>query len=153
MGFGESATDEQQLAYPLLPEGVYTKPYSVSELQSLTPEQKSAVGNFTIGKAGYGEISYNVAGSDVTDVRSLDLRQAFTWSGKKHRTTNLGMYKDIEPKPDVGTKLNKPATLKVYFNKDWTYTRIVNTFERRINGEFVDFDRDTKLLSFRISSF
>jgi len=153
MGFGENGNGDQKLTYPLLPEGVYTKPYSVSELQSLTPERLASVGNFTIGKSGFGEVAYDIEGSDVTDVRSLDLRQVFTWSGKKYRTTNLGMYRNVDPKPSVGTELNKPATLKVYFNKDWTYTRIVNTVERRIKGEFVEYNREDKLLTFRIPSF
>lgn len=152
LGSSEVMAKEDDAAYPLVASEVYTKPLSLDAMQGLSSIEKAKVGNFTIGVKGYGEISFDVDGYDTTDVRSLDLRDALSWSGKRGSRTNLGLYKDVV-KPALGVALNKPATLTVYFDKDWSLSKIKSTVQRKIKGEFVSFDEVTKELKFRINHF
>ena len=92
-------------AYPRLPGQVYAKPEAAGQLASVV--------GFTLGRPGFGEVAFDVAGFNVTDIRGLDLRGVLRWGGSAGRMTSVTLYPDAATKPQRGTQLNKPATVTV----------------------------------------
>jgi len=142
--------DESSTQWPLLPPGVYTRP---ANLHLLSDAHKATMKDFTVGKVGFGEISFDVEQFSVSDLRELDLRNALRFSGTANHITNVELYPHTETKPEVGTELNKPATITVFFDKQWSDFRIREVTEQRDGVTFVAYDRATKMLKFQVSHF
>jgi len=121
---------------------------------SATDELKASVAGFTIGKAEFGEIAFDIPSFNTTDVRHLDLRDTVVWEGTPGHMTSVTLYPDQTTKPPQGVALNKPATISVYFTKEgWSMERIVSIVESQEDTKFVSYDNSTKLLRFQVSHF
>jgi len=138
-------------SYPLLPAQVYTKP---ADIASATDEQKAAVIGFTVGKAGFGEVAFDVPSFNSTDVRQIDLRYSLAWEGTPGRMTSVTLYPDDTTKPAQGVALNKPAIVSVYFEVvGWSMERIISIVEGQEDTRFVSYNRSTKLVRFQVNHF
>ena len=91
--------------------------------------------------------------STVTDVRGMDLRHEIRFFGARGNATGVTLYPDEATKPTPGTALNKPATVSVYFSREWDESRIASLVESQDGVRFVAFDNATKLLTFRVRHF
>ena len=84
--------------------GYYTLP-CLEELGDLVEENKCLVENFTVGRAGYG----NVCFLGVTDVFGLDLDKIIFIVRKE-----IEVYPEGCDKPPRGQELNKPAIVSKF---------------------------------------
>jgi len=145
-GLGERRSLSSDLSIKL-PEGVYTEP---ADLRS---SAQDSVIDLVIGKEGYGQIKFDVAGFNVTDTSGIDLSEDLLFTGEEGKMTSVTLYPTQETKPEQGTKLNKPATITVYFDKDWEESRVQELVEGQDDVEYVSFNRATKELTFRVQHF
>jgi len=111
------------------------------------------VTDFAIGKAGFGEIRFNVPGYNVTDVSRLDLTKQLVFDGQPGKMTSVSLYPDAATKPFHGVELNKPATITVFFTKSWTLTKIRRVVEAQEDTRFISYDSATKELVFQVQHF
>jgi len=136
---------------------VYTRP-SMDEIAKMTKEERASIANLVIGKEGYGEIAFDVDGYHVSDVSGLDLNKILRWSGKPNQITNIALFssgEDGDPasrKPAVGVGLNKPASLSVYFDKDWNEEKLATKLAR-MGAKLLSLDRASKTLKFQVNGF
>ncbi|GIY84618.1 hypothetical protein CDAR_169222 [Caerostris darwini] len=86
----------------------YTIPSLNDMIHSLTADNKCLVKDFTVGREGYGKVTF----PGITDVYGLNLDEIVIF-GKKE----INVYPDDEKKPPVGQGLNRKA--KVILENVW----------------------------------
>lgn len=133
-------------------DAVYTRP-SREELSQMSEAQLRAVKDFAIVKPGYGEVVFGVAGHRYSDVRGIDLERVLRWSGQAGEITNIALFaKDGSDKPAPGVGLNKPASVEVYFNKDWDEFRVAKRLST-MGAKLLSLSHEAKALKFEVAHF
>ena len=100
------AAGASHVALPVLnKDGYYTVP-SIEELRRRPLLEQQAVENLRVGRVGFGEIRWpgktDVTGVNIGNVVSIEHGEVSVYADSCH-----------VPKPPVGTKLNRPAVVKL----------------------------------------
>ena len=139
----------------------YMRP-SRSEIEQMSQQQKSKVLNFEVGRQNCGRVVFN----EPVDLNNVKLDEIFgNIAVITHRS--ITVYPDPDNKPSVGQGLNVPSTL--YLENSWPRLRDRRTLSNEKSGpdfdrhveklrkvertEFVDYDKDTGIWSFKVPHF
>jgi nuclear pore complex protein Nup98-Nup96 len=134
-----------------------------SVLMDLSKAELSKVSNFTVGRRGYGQVSFNSA----VDLSSLEQVEDVAGKIIIFEPKMCTVYPDEELKPSVGKGLNVPATItleqcfplskdKRQPIRDKTHPRFqqhVDRLKRMSETEFVDYLAESGTWIFKVEHF
>ncbi|KAG8725116.1 hypothetical protein FRC09_008459 [Ceratobasidium sp. 395] len=144
-------------------EGEYWMKPSLNELQSMSHDQLVSVGNFTVGRYGYGQITF---------LAPVDLTTVYAISGIPEKTVLFEegactVYPDESQKAPRGEGLNVPAEISL--EKCWpkdkatrapiknpndpVWQRQERKLRKMKDTEFVDFEPEKGTWTFRVPHF
>lgn len=143
---------------PILTKKAYFTIPSLEDLRQMTPEQLSAVPNFTVGRQSVGQVTW----VSPTDVRGLNLDSIVQFKPKE-----VTVYPDDSNKPQHGHGLNKPAIVTLQgifpFDKDGrkrtdevSILKFEEKLRRRLEGSkarFLSWDAERGVWEFRVEHF
>mmetsp|Transcript_1191 Transcript_1191/g.2551 ORF Transcript_1191/g.2551 Transcript_1191/m.2551 type:complete len:1749 (+) Transcript_1191:347-5593(+) len=102
---GTPGDKKKQIVAPTLSKSGYSCTPSIATLREMEPADLAAVSNFSVARTGVGKVEWEGA----VDVRGANLDRIVVIDGKA-----VSIYTEEEEegrKPEVGTKLNRPAIL------------------------------------------
>jgi len=135
-----NGNNKKQIVAPTLSKEDYTCVPSISLLQKMEPADLAAVSNFSVARTGVGKVTWEGA----VDVRGANLDRIIVIEAK-----SVSIYAEEEEegrKPEVGTKLNRPAilTLEGVFPPDPNdpdkFVRKVTRQTQKMGAELVGYD-------------
>ncbi|KAG8681078.1 hypothetical protein FRC08_015853, partial [Ceratobasidium sp. 394] len=157
----EESTAPEETAVPQ--EGEYWMKPSLAELQSMSHDQLVSVKNFTVGRHGYGQITF---------LAPVDLTTVYAISGIPEKTVLFEegactVYPDESQKAPRGEGLNVPAEISL--EKCWpkdkatrapiknpndpAWQRQERKLRKMKDTEFVDFEPEKGTWTFRVPHF
>ncbi|KAL9103589.1 MAG: hypothetical protein Q9163_001391 [Psora crenata] len=142
--------------------GDYWMTPSKNEIQKMTKEQRRHVSGFQVGRVGCGKVEFN----EPVDLTNINLEDIYG-NLVVIELRSLTVYPDQSKKPALGKGLNVPST--IYLENSWPRARDRKSpsYEtsgprfnkhvdrlRKVKGtEFVDYDKDTGIWSFKVPHF
>ena len=142
--------------------GDYWMTPSKTEIQMMTKEQRRQLSGFAVGRIGCGRVEFNEP-VDVTNINLDDIYDNIAVIELR----SLTVYPDQSKKPALGKGLNVPST--IFLENSWPRTkdRKSQSYEksgvrfnkhvdrlRKVTGtEFVDYDKETGIWSFKVPHF
>lgn len=152
---------EKKDYFPILRRpGYYMKP-SHFDMQSMSEEEVAHIQNFTVGNEGAGEITWE----GETNVCSLNLDDRIIVDRDLNGISYIQLYSPevyLKTMPAVGEELNKSATVRLFnmfprgLRSQEGFVRYENMLKRQVenmNGEWISYDFNTGVLSFKVSHF
>jgi len=150
---GTPGGNKQQSRVPILTKTDYTCEPSIAKLQEMDPADLAAVSNFSVTRKGFGTVAWE----GVVDVRDANLDTSLEIELK-----SVSIYTEEESegrKPEVGTKLNRPAVLtleKVFppdSSKPDNFARKVARQTAKMGAELISYDPSSGDWILRVQHF
>eukprot|EP00536_Pseudo-nitzschia_multiseries_P003763 jgi/Psemu1/64310/estExt_Genemark1.C_590048 len=150
---GTPSEKKKQMVAPTLSKNGYSCNPSISSLQEMEPADLAAVTNFSVARTGVGKVEWEGA----VDVRGANLDRIVVIESK-----SVSIYTDEEEegrKPEVGTKLNRPAilTLEGVFPPDPSdadkFVKKVTRQTVKMGAELISYDPSTGEWILRVKHF
>ncbi|KAL9124733.1 MAG: hypothetical protein Q9217_005970 [Psora testacea] len=142
--------------------GDYWMTPSKDEIQKMSKEQRRQLPDFKVGRTGCGKVEFNEP-VDLTNINLDDIYDNLVVIELR----SLTVYPDQSRKPALGKGLNVPST--IYLENSWprardrkspSYEKSGPRFNkhvdrlRKVTGtEFVNYDKDTGVWSFKVPHF
>ena len=148
--YGQSGRKKARL--PRIPSELTCRPSLVS-MRQMSAEDLAAVRDFTIIRRGFGSVSFNVPGHELTDVRGLDLKKgdgALVWEGEAGSCTAVHLFPDsaAHHKPPVGHGINKAATITLAFRPGLDPLKLRMALAQQPGVSFQSYDIETGAVTF-----
>ena len=150
---GTPLGSKKQAGVPILTKEGYTCHPSIAMLEEMDPADLAAVSNFSVMRKGVGKVAWEGA----VDVRGADLD---TIIDIEHQSVSVYTAEEREgKKPEVGTKLNRPAVLtmeNILPSDSQDPQKFANKVARqtkKINAELISYDISTGEWILRVQHF
>eukprot|EP00163_Fabomonas_tropica_P011988 TRINITY_DN2302_c4_g1_i1.p1 TRINITY_DN2302_c4_g1~~TRINITY_DN2302_c4_g1_i1.p1 ORF type:complete len:2083 (+),score=587.56 TRINITY_DN2302_c4_g1_i1:397-6645(+) len=142
----------------LTKEGYFTVP-SISELHSMSAQQRSRIQDFVIGRSGIGQVCF----LGTTDVNNLSLDDIVIFRPKE-----VVVYPEELHKPPEGEQLNKPSIVTLHdclpidkntmrpTQDEEAIKKLANRVRRKtakMGAEFIEFNTETGDWVFKVEHF